>query len=143
MERELSHDHDQASPSRPEAAEAASPQPVADPGRLLGGRRPAPDGMPANGLPLLRSAILSAQTSHGNAFVQRQLTQREDDGGPQTTLGDGTAIVEASGGTVDVSAAMMNAHTGFAKYDGVLQADTIIANSVVASSYTPGAGNIM
>jgi hypothetical protein len=30
-----------------------------------------------------------------------------------------------------------------AKFAGVVQCDTLITNSVVASSYTPGAGNLM
>ncbi len=41
---------------------------------------------------------------------------------------------------IDVSAVTVNAAT--AKFSGVIQADTLIANSVVASSYTPGKGNI-
>lgn len=31
---------------------------------------------------------------------------------------------------------------GTSKFDGVVQCDTLVANSVVAQSYTPGAGNI-
>ena len=43
--------------------------------------------------------------------------------------------VGIAAGTVTMSAAMIQA-------SGVFQCDTIIANSVVGSSYTPGAGNI-
>jgi len=48
--------------------------------------------------------------------------------------------VEASQVTVTASAVTVNA--GMAKFSGVVQAETLIATSVVASSYTPGAGNI-
>ena len=48
--------------------------------------------------------------------------------------------VEAS--TVEVSAAMVKVDAGISKFSGVVQADTVITNSVVSSSYTPGAGNI-
>ena len=34
----------------------------------------------------------------------------------------------------------MNA--GLARFSGVLQCDTLVANSVIATSYSPGAGNI-
>ena len=36
----------------------------------------------------------------------------------------------------------MNVHAPLTNFDGVVRASTIIADSVVASSYTPGAGNI-
>ena len=50
-------------------------------------------------------------------------------------LGDGTGPVRIPGPTVGIHAPMVQA-------DGVFQAQTIIADSVVASSYTPGAGNV-
>jgi hypothetical protein len=43
---------------------------------------------------------------------------------------------------VSVSAATVNVDAGMAKFSGVVQCDTLIANSVVGTSYTPGAGNI-
>lgn len=45
------------------------------------------------------------------------------------------STVEVTAGTVTVNAAM-------SKFSGVVQADTVITNSVVSASYTPGAGNI-
>jgi len=45
------------------------------------------------------------------------------------------AIVEINGSTVEVNAATL-------RCSGVVQADTVIANSVSAASYTPGAGNV-
>jgi hypothetical protein len=43
---------------------------------------------------------------------------------------------------VSVSAAMVTVDAGLSKFSGVVQADTIISNSVISASYTPGAGNI-
>ncbi|MFY9976428.1 MAG: phage baseplate assembly protein V [Chromatiaceae bacterium] len=53
----------------------------------------------------------------------------------------GTVSIQA-GGSVSVSASMVQVDAGISKFSGVVQADTLIANSVVGASYTPGAGNI-
>ncbi len=37
---------------------------------------------------------------------------------------------------------MLTVNAGMSKFSGVVQGDTVIANSVVGTSYTPGAGNI-
>jgi len=44
--------------------------------------------------------------------------------------------------TIEVTASAVNVHAAMAKFDGVVQCTTLIANAVVSSSYTPGAGNI-
>lgn len=44
---------------------------------------------------------------------------------------------------VEISASLVSANTGTAKFSGVVQADTVIANSVISASYSPGAGNVM
>lgn len=43
---------------------------------------------------------------------------------------------------VSVTAAMVTVDAGLSKFSGVVQADTVICNSIVSASYTPGAGNI-
>lgn len=53
-----------------------------------------------------------------------------------------SAKVTVSAGTVEVSAGMVTVNAGMSKFSGVVQADTVITNSVVSASYTPGAGNI-
>lgn len=53
-----------------------------------------------------------------------------------------SAKVTLNAGQVSVSAGMVQVDAGMSKFSGVVQADTVIANSVVSSSYTPGAGNI-
>lgn len=44
--------------------------------------------------------------------------------------------------TVEVNASAVNVHAPMVKCDGVVKCTTLITNSVVSSSYTPGAGNI-
>ena len=53
-----------------------------------------------------------------------------------------SAKITLNASTVEVSAGMITVDAGMSKFSGVVQCDTIIANSVVGSSYTPGAGNI-
>jgi phage gp45-like len=55
---------------------------------------------------------------------------------------DAAARVQVNASQVKVSAAMIEVDAGMSKFSGVVQCDTLIATSVVASSYTPGAGNI-
>lgn len=43
---------------------------------------------------------------------------------------------------VAVSAGMVTVDAGMSKFSGVVQCDTLISNSVISASYTPGAGNI-
>ncbi len=52
------------------------------------------------------------------------------------------AKITVNASTVDVSAGMVTVNAGMSKFSGVVQADTVITNSIIASSYTPGAGNI-
>jgi uncharacterized protein involved in type VI secretion and phage assembly len=91
----------------------------------------------------------------------------ETPGGQKLTLKDGPGAIEAvdsngnsvklepSGITiiasanvtiqaaqVKVSAAMVSVDAGMSTFSGVVKADTVITNSVVSASYTPGAGNI-
>jgi uncharacterized protein involved in type VI secretion and phage assembly len=53
-----------------------------------------------------------------------------------------SAKVTVNASTVEVSAGMVTVNAGMSKFSGVVQCDTLITNSVVSSSYTPGAGNI-
>jgi len=52
----------------------------------------------------------------------------------------GTVTVDAS--TVTVNASSVTVNAAMSRFSGVVQADTVIATSVVGTSYTPGAGNI-
>ena len=53
-----------------------------------------------------------------------------------------SAKVTINASQVAVSAGMVTVDAGMSKFSGVVQADTVITNSVVSASYTPGAGNI-
>jgi uncharacterized protein involved in type VI secretion and phage assembly len=91
----------------------------------------------------------------------------ETPGGQKVTLKDGPGaieIVDANGNSVKlessgitvtasakvtvnasqvaISAGMVTVDAGMSKFSGVVQADTVISNSVISASYTPGAGNI-
>ena len=57
-----------------------------------------------------------------------------------TVAAGGKVTVQA--GTVKVEAGMVNVDSGMSKFSGVVQCDTLIATTVVGSTYTPGAGNI-
>jgi hypothetical protein len=50
--------------------------------------------------------------------------------------------VNIEAASVNVSASMVKVDAGMSRFSGVVQADTVIANAVVGTSYTPGAGNI-
>jgi uncharacterized protein involved in type VI secretion and phage assembly len=53
-----------------------------------------------------------------------------------------SAKVTINASQVAVSAGMVTVDAGMSKFSGIVQADTVISNSVISASYTPGAGNI-
>ena len=53
-----------------------------------------------------------------------------------------SAKVTVQASQVSVSASMVQVDAGMSKFSGVVQADTVICNSIISASYTPGAGNI-
>jgi uncharacterized protein involved in type VI secretion and phage assembly len=53
-----------------------------------------------------------------------------------------SAKVTINASQVAVSAGMVTVDAGISKFSGVVQADTVICNSIISASYTPGAGNI-
>lgn len=62
-----------------------------------------------------------------------------DSGGVTVQCGSKVTVTAS---TVEVSAGMVTVNAGMSKFSGVVQADTVIANCVVGTSYTPGAGNM-
>ena len=60
--------------------------------------------------------------------------------GEITITGSGRVVVNAA--QVNVSAGLVQVDAGMSKFSGVVQCDTLIAQSGVSASYTPGAGNI-
>jgi hypothetical protein len=53
-----------------------------------------------------------------------------------------TAKVTVTAASAEISAATLTVNAGMSRFSGVVQADTVITNTIVAASYTPGAGNI-
>jgi uncharacterized protein involved in type VI secretion and phage assembly len=137
-------------------------------GGLWNGKDQAPESMDGSGnnyKKVLRSrngvkVTLDDQDGQENLIL-------ETPGGQKVTLRDGPGAVEiidsngnsvklesagitvtasakvtVSASQVAVSAGMVTVDAGMSKFSGVVQADTVITNSVVSSSYTPGAGNI-
>jgi len=97
----------------------------------------------------------------------QETLQLETPGGQKITLKDGPGSIEivdsnsnsvkleVSGVTISaaakltinaaqisVSAGMVTVNAGMSRFSGVVQSDTVICNSIVSASYTPGAGNI-
>jgi hypothetical protein len=97
---------------------------------------------------LRQAAVLQMQRTHGNSFVMRQIEDGQAaqapaaDSGTPTKISDGASTVETAGGVVNISGGVVNINSAMTQTSGVLRASTIMADSVVASSYTPGAGNI-
>ncbi len=76
--------------------------------------------------------------------LQNQLTMMAStvqvDNAGQVTIGQ-AGPVTIQGSTIDLNSASLTAQAGISQFSGVVQADTVITNSVVSASYTPGAGN--
>lgn len=137
-------------------------------GALWNGRDDPPESMDGSGnnyLKVLRSRN-GVKITLDDTDGQESLVL-ETPGGQKVTLKDGPGsveIVDSSGNsakmessgitvtasakvtinasTVEVSAGMVTVNAGMSRFSGVVQADTVITNSVVSASYTPGAGNI-
>ena len=64
-------------------------------------------------------------TLHPNGFIEAAATE-----------------ISLQANTLRVSAAAVTIDSGMVQFSGVVKCDSLITNSVVAASYTPGAGNI-
>jgi uncharacterized protein involved in type VI secretion and phage assembly len=53
-----------------------------------------------------------------------------------------SAKVTINASTAEISAGSVTVNAGISTFSGVVQADTVITNSVISASYTPGAGNV-
>jgi uncharacterized protein involved in type VI secretion and phage assembly len=123
------------------------------------------DGSGRNALKVLRSRNGVKVTLDDSDGSEKLVL--ETPGGQKVTLSDGPGVIEvvdsngnslkleSSGVTVtsaskvtvnastaEISASMLTVNAGMSKFSGVVQADTVISNSVVSASYSPGAGNI-
>lgn len=55
---------------------------------------------------------------------------------------DATAKVTISAAHVEINSGMIAINAGMSNFSGVVKCDTLISNSVVSSSYSPGVGNV-
>jgi uncharacterized protein involved in type VI secretion and phage assembly len=137
-------------------------------GGLWNGRDKAPesmDGAGKNFKKVLRSRN-GVKLTLDDQDGQEKLVL-ETPGGQRITLKDGPGtveIVDSNGNSVKleptgitvtasakvtvnasqlaISAGLVTVDAGMSRFSGVVQADTVISNSVISASYTPGAGNI-
>jgi len=125
----------------------------------------AMDGSGQNNKKVLRSRN-GVQVTLDDSNGQEQMIL-ETPGGQKVTLkdGPGAVLIEDSNGNsvkletagitinasakvtvqatqVAVSASLVQVDAGMSKFSGVVKADTVICNSIISASYTPGAGNI-
>lgn len=75
---------------------------------------------------------IEAQDSNGNSVKLE----------PSGITVNASAKVTINGSVVEISAGAVTVNAGMSKFSGVVQADTVISNSIIGASYTPGAGNI-
>ncbi|MEV5409797.1 phage baseplate assembly protein V [Thermopolyspora sp. NPDC052614] len=123
------------------------------------------DGAGRNDVRVIRSRsghqIRLDDTAGGETLVIRTpggqvITMRDSPPSVEVADAAGTSVkLEASGVTVttsakvavvastaEISAGTLTVNAAMSRFSGVVQADTVITNSVVSSAYTPGAGNI-
>jgi hypothetical protein len=106
--------------------------------------------------PSAATGLMALQRSAGNAAVsslvgaapvQRvvaidELTTEVATAPEEGPAPDGGNPVSSSGGTTTISGSQINLEAAMTSTSGIIRAGTIVADSVVASSYTPGAGNV-
>jgi uncharacterized protein involved in type VI secretion and phage assembly len=150
------------------AFEAGDPRRPYVVGALWNGRDAPPDSMDGSGnnhRKVLKSRNGVTVTLDDSSGQERFVA--ETPGGQKVTLKDGPGAVEiedsngnsiklgpsgitmnasakvtVTASVLEVSASMVTVNAGMSKFSGVVQADTVISNSVISASYTPGAGNI-
>ena len=149
--------------------EAGNPRRPYVVGALWNGQDDPPaqmDGAGRNNKKVLRSRN-GVQITLDDSDGQETLTL-ETPGGQTVTLKDGPGVIEArdsngnsvkmeasgvtvnssskvtinAGASAEVNAGTVTVNAGMSTFSGVVQASTVITNSVVSASYTPGAGNI-
>jgi uncharacterized protein involved in type VI secretion and phage assembly len=137
-------------------------------GSLWNGRDEPPESMDSAGnnhLKVLRSRN-GVKITLDDSDGQEQLIL-ETPGGQKITLKDGPGAVEIvdsngnsvkletsgitvnasakvtiNGSLVEISAGMVTVNAGMSRFSGVVQADTVISNSLISASQTPCAGSI-
>lgn len=109
---------------------------------LIGGR-PVADGAAMHSVTLALGQGQQATIEAGAGGLRvstsagQQIALQAD--GDVSVASPGRVVVSAA--EVQVTAGSITADAALTRFSGVVQCDTLIASNVVASSYTPGAGN--
>lgn len=136
-------------------------------GGLWNGASRSPETLePSNNLKVVRSRngnriVLDDTRGREKVIIETPAGNRitlSDGGGSAVTIEDrhGNTTTMAGGGVtvrtgskltieasqIEVTAALVQVNAAMSKFSGIVQCDTLITNSVVSASYTPGAGNI-
>jgi hypothetical protein len=94
---------------------------------------------------------LRLETPGGHKVIlddgQRSVTIQDSNGNSAKMESSGITVtavaqVKISCATAEIDAAMLTVNAAMSKFSGVVQCDALIANAVVGTTYTPGAGNI-
>lgn len=94
---------------------------------------------------------LTLETPGGQSLVLKDgpgSVKIKDSNGNSVTISssgitiDAAVTVTLNATIVELKASFLTVDCPFSSFSGVVQADTILTNSVVSASYTPGAGNI-
>ena len=94
---------------------------------------------------------LRMETPSGQSVVlsdeDNSITAEDSNGNSITMNASGisivaTAEVQVQASTVTITASMVTVDSAFSEFSGVVQCSTLLTDSVVSASYTPGAGNI-
>lgn len=88
---------------------------------------------------------VTLSTKSGHKLILKDAPQEvslEHLNGCKITMNAAGQVKINANSTADITASVLNVHAPMAVFDGVVKCTTLIATSVVSSSYTPGAGNI-
>ena len=112
-------------------------------GALWNGKQRPPESDPERTLIRTKHGV-TIVLDNGNGSVEIEdangnAVQLESSGVTVTAAGN----VKVAASTVEIDAGKIEVNASMARFAGVVQCDTLITNSVVASSYTPGVGNVM
>jgi uncharacterized protein involved in type VI secretion and phage assembly len=136
-------------------------------GSVWNGQDAAPEQMDGNGDNNIKSIVsrrdirLTFDDTSGQETLTIETPRQRitlSDGGPSIEITDGSgnsirlessgitvnsaSKVTIKGTSVEVTAGSVTVNAAMSRFNGVVQADTVMTNAVISASYTPGAGNV-
>jgi uncharacterized protein involved in type VI secretion and phage assembly len=91
------------------------------------------------------AAKITISTKNGHTFVLddgQQEVKLQHSNGSMIKINVAGQVSITANATVEITASAVNVHSSAAIFDGLIQCQSLITNSVVSPSYTPGAGNV-